>query len=777
MAGRPPLLDFYAGVLDHIETLRFEIDERKGQHALLEGASARQAVESAIFRGRETYYRSRPAVSVTAEVIEFLEEKRGTDVEGTSFAIGYPLLRDPARHVLRPVWVIPVEAIDDGQGNVRVVRAFAPIRGGGVGERFDPGPYWREAAEEPVFENVLQRLGVPVTGNWFADLGAAAQAALEENNALAPVRDAAALYAYIDADFLFNLRRDYEDLTIDQDTALPAVLEGIAPPLPGGPPVDASIAGLALTPSQRAAVERIWTHRVTPIEGPPGTGKTTLIVNLCARTIVGRARKLAGLESGPAPSILMTSTNNKAVRNVVEAFAAAVPEKPHVPGLFSAGRREIVAESIEALAGLLERMERETDAESRARELERRLAGAMRPEERFCAAREYLYWRLAGSSRLTPLLEVVRAYRKAREKGAFRRLATLLEEHEAIDAFFDVCPVLACTTLSIRNVLPATARVELAVIDEAAQTMLPYSVPALARARRAAAIGDENQLRPILDIPEATLDAIARETMGGAPEPRLAFGGSTLGAVWDRERDRGVPGQALREHFRCREPIIRFCDRLCGYGLEVRTPDRGLASELGIRSDSLLESPVVLLDVPSEHQRVGGSYRNEKEAGAALEYVRRVWWTVAGRLSDGRDLRDVAAVITPYRAQAWLLRSLFRRDRELGGFVRRGPDGRRLTLGTVHALQGDEKPVVVLSMTIARKGQGGYAFVNESANLLNVAVSRARQQLAIVADAERLASDRGPWTRELWQYLAELTAEGRARRVVVQELANPRLWV
>jgi hypothetical protein len=773
MSGLPPVLGYYAGVLKHIETLRFEIDERKGQYALLERQAARQAVDSAIFRGQEAFYRSRPAVPVTPEAVEFLEEKRATDSEGTSFALGFPLLRDPARGILRPVWVIPVETLDDGQGNLRLVRAFAPIRGGGAGPQFAPGAYWREAAEEPLLEGLLRELGLPVTGDWFADLAAAAEAAAE-GTALAPVRDAAALYAYIDADFMFNLRKDYEELSLDRDTALPALLDGAATPLKGAPPLDASIAGIELTPSQRAAVERIYSQRVTPIEGPPGTGKTTLIVNLCARTIVGRARRLAGLDGGRSPSILVTSTNNKAVRNVVEAFAAVAPEEPHAPGLFGGGRREIVAESVESLAALLERMDGEGGPSPRARESKRRLAQAAEPGERFRAAREYLYWRLAETGRHAPLGAAVRAYRKAREKGSFRRFAGLLEEHDALEAFFDVCPVLTCTTLSVRNVLPAAVRVELAVIDEAAQTMLPYSVPVLARARRAAAIGDENQLRPILDLPHEALGEIARDTIGGPPEPRLEFGGSTLGAVWERDRDRAVPGQSLKEHFRCREPIIRFCDRVCGYGLEVRTPDRGLATELGLGPGSLLETSVVLLDVPSEHHRAGGSYRNEKEAGAALEYLRRVWWTVAGRL-NGRDLRDVAAVITPYRAQAWLLRSLFRHDKELGGFVRRGSDGRRLTLGTVHALQGDEKPVVVLSMTIA-KGEGGYAFVNESPNLLNVAVSRARQQLAIAADAERLASDRGPWTRELWRHFEELEASGRARRIEVRDLADPRLW-
>jgi len=764
------VLRHYTAVLKHLETLRFEIAENRGQHVFLKGPAARAAVEAAVLRGPEAYRRGRPAIPVTAETIEFLEERLATEFEGQAYALAFPLLRDPTRGVLKPLWVFPLDVFEDGRGNVRVARRLSPLRSGGAIPGAEPETYWKERPEDEVLGERIAEMDLETTGDLLDDLAAAGDRA----EGLEPVADTAALYTYLDADFMFNLRKDYESLKLDAESCLPAVLEGGQPSLEGTAPPGVALGGRRLTPSQNAAVERIFSQRVTPIEGPPGTGKTTLIANLCARAIVDRARCLAGLQKTPPLSILVTSTNNKAVRNVSEALAAVSTEGPHAPGVFAGGRREMTAEAALRLRELVATMSEELDPGAHAKPLRKALSRNRESEgaELLHVARRYLYYKLAGSPRLRRLKEALEAHAASAERGQPRRWAGLLEEHDALKAFQDLCPVVTCTSLSVRNVLPLATCVELAIIDEAAQTMLPYALPVFARARRAAVIGDENQLRPILDLPNGVLSDLAD---GDPPEPRLSFGQSALGAVWERERDKDVAGQSLKEHFRCREPIIRFCDRVCGYGLEVRTPDRGLGVELGLPEGSLLEVPVVLLDVPSEHERVGGSYRNEKEAGAAVEYVRRVLWSVQGRL-NGRDLRDLVGVVTPFRAQAWLLRSILRRDRELGALWRRDEEGRRFTVGTVHALQGDEKPVVVLSMVIAAKGPGGFAFLNESRNLLNVAVSRARQQLVIAADASRLAAERGPWVRELWRHVESLEREGRARRITVKDLADPRLW-
>ena len=76
---------------------------------------------------------------------------------------------------------------------------------------------------------------------------------------------------------------------------------------------------------------------VMAIDGPPGTGKTTLLLSVIATTWVRRA-----LEGTEPPVMVVTSTNNQAVVNVLEAFAR-VREKSDaragrwIPGIESYG--------------------------------------------------------------------------------------------------------------------------------------------------------------------------------------------------------------------------------------------------------------------------------------------------------------------------------------------------------------------------------------------------------------------------------------------------------
>jgi ABC-type multidrug transport system fused ATPase/permease subunit len=75
-----------------------------------------------------------------------------------------------------------------------------------------------------------------------------------------------------------------------------------------------------LSISQREAVNHFTTMEegeVLAVNGPPGTGKTTLLQSIVANMMVAKALKKAD-----APIIVATSTNNQAVTNIIESFAS-----------------------------------------------------------------------------------------------------------------------------------------------------------------------------------------------------------------------------------------------------------------------------------------------------------------------------------------------------------------------------------------------------------------------------------------------------------------------
>jgi superfamily I DNA and/or RNA helicase len=83
----------------------------------------------------------------------------------------------------------------------------------------------------------------------------------------------------------------------------------------------------------------------------------------------------------------------------------------------------------------------------------------------------------------------------------------------------------------------------------------------------------------------------------------------------------------------------------------------------------------------------------------------------------------------------------------------------RLTVGTVHALQGAERAIVLFSPTYGENFNGG-AFFDQKPNMLNVAVSRARDSFIVIGnrkvfDAGRTALPSGL----LATYLVERSRE------------------
>ncbi len=80
----------------------------------------------------------------------------------------------------------------------------------------------------------------------------------------------------------------------------------------------------ALTEAQRTVAEASLQTPLLAVEGPPGTGKTHVLMALAAHTVVAAARAGvygAGAGRGEAPQLVVTSTNNRAVDNVVDPLS------------------------------------------------------------------------------------------------------------------------------------------------------------------------------------------------------------------------------------------------------------------------------------------------------------------------------------------------------------------------------------------------------------------------------------------------------------------------
>jgi len=194
----------------------------------------------------------------------------------------------------------------------------------------------------------------------------------------------------------------------------------------------------------------------------------------------------------------------------------------------------------------------------------------------------------------------------------------------------------------------------------------------------------------------------------------------------------------LREHRRCLNEIIAYCNDLCYQGVLQPLRDKPATdTELPpfgyVQVDGRAETP------PS------GSRINRLEAITVAEWLA----TQREQLESthGKPLEQIVGVVTPFKAQAKLIEQECQaRDIKVGG------GSAAMTVGTVHALQGAERPVVLFSAVYSRHDDG--SFIDNDPSILNVAVSRAKDSFLVFGDMDVIdAAPRGTPRHLLGRYL------------------------
>lgn len=129
---------------------------------------------------------------------------------------------------------------------------------------------------------------------------------------------------------------------------------------------------------------------------------------------------------------------------------------------------------------------------------------------------------------------------------------------------------------------------------------------------------------------------------------------------------------------------------------------------------------------------LGSSRANPLEAQTIAAWLDDNRAVLEGRY--GRPLEQIVGIVTPFGRQV-------REIREACAGRRIMIEGREgMTIGTVHALQGAERPVVIFSPVYSKHSDGG--FIDASSSMLNVTVSRARDSCLVFGDMDVLTAAR-----------------------------------
>jgi DNA replication ATP-dependent helicase/nuclease Dna2 len=244
---------------------------------------------------------------------------------------------------------------------------------------------------------------------------------------------------------------------------------------------------------------------------------------------------------------------------------------------------------------------------------------------------------------------------------------------------------------------------DVVVVDEAAQIPLSFASCALLAAPRHILVGDHRQLGPIVQGRHA--DALATCSLF-----------AHLAAVY--------PPRLLRTTYRMNDGLNDFPSRMFYDGR--LSPDPRVAKARfrhvpGGPYDDLFDPdrPAVLALIEHEGFRTRCPAEGEVVAGIVLDRIVR-------QRGDPGDI----AVVSPFRAQLRLIRTLVRRGLDAAGIA-----GPLPVIDTVERIQGQERELVVVSLVASDPDHlaGEAAAFFYSGNRLNVTITRARTKLIVVA--------------------------------------------
>lgn len=285
--------------------------------------------------------------------------------------------------------------------------------------------------------------------------------------------------------------------------------------------------------------------------------------------------------------------------------------------------------------------------------------------------------------------------------------------YHAAEKFLDVFRLESVTSLSVKSAFPLKEELfDMLVIDEASQCDVASALPLILRAKQVVVIGDPMQLRHISRVePEEELAIKRHLNLSGAVHLKYADA-----SLWDYTRNwlpwcENARPCVLENHYRCHPNIIgysneMFYNTLTFGGLNVCTANRP--------NDGTPQG-IIWKDIRGT-QVNGSTNVNMAEVNEVIR--------AAVAYANGNP-RLTIGIVTPFSAQAERINK--RIPTQLRG---------RIVADTVHKFQGDEKDVMIYSLVVTDNSPDGkIKWIDYKVpNLVNVAVTRAKQLLVIVGN-------------------------------------------
>ena len=469
-----------------------------------------------------------------------------------------------------------------------------------------------------------------------------------------------------------------------------------------------------LNPTQERAVnEVLWAKDVAIVHGPPGTGKTTTLVEAINETLMRESQVLVCAQSNMAVDWI----SEKLVDRGINVLRIGNPTRVN-----------------DKMLGFTY-------------------------ERRFESHADY--------PQLWAIRKAIRELRKNRKKGSenyhqkMDRLKSRAAEIELrINAeLFGEARVIACTLVGSAHHLLEGMKFGTLFIDEAAQALEAACWIPMKRASRVILAGDHCQLPPTVKSIAALRAGLGKTLMERIAENKPEV--VTLLKIQYRMNDEimrfssdwfyggkveSAPQIKYRSVLDYDHPITWIDTSNEENQITIEGED---APEDSASTSSSVSAANQNSDLNFKEQFVGESFGRINKAEAELTLLTLAeYFTKIGKQRVLSESIDVG-IISPYRAQVQYLKKLIKKYE----FFK--PYRRLISVNTVDGFQGQERDVILISL-VRSNDEGQIGFLKDLRRM-NVAMTRARMKLIILGNKDTMTKH--PFYKKLWEYVEAINNE------------------
>lgn len=494
-------------------------------------------------------------------------------------------------------------------------------------------------------------------------------------------------------------------------------------------------------------------YPVTYVQGPPGTGKTQTILNIVVNCLTN------------AKTLLITSNNNVPIDGIKEKLnIGKYRDKEILFPFIRLGNKQCTLEALQTIKKLYEFQTSDVPKEAllhnlkeNSKEKNKQLVNKLQDYEERTDLLQNLefvegllakgkYWLLEqereklqnkinsipittdedvkgifeiiqGNHKLLQFfyyeslkyikrlkgkdyIELIEILQIEEENEQIKEFNNWLSDDKNIEKLTKVFPIIITTNISSRRI-GQNFKFDLLTIDEAGQCDIPNSLIPISKCKNMVLIGDTNQLKPIIVFDEEKNEKLMKQF--NVDKEYDYYNNSILSSY--KKIDTISREILLSYHYRCGSKIIDYSNK--------RFYEQRLNLTAVKKSGN-----VKLLTVSNVNQKQKNAQLDE--AVAIINYIKE------------NNLTDVF-ILTPFRNQEEVINHYLNEAKEMGAI------SNAVHCGTIHKVQGQENITIIISTALSTKtSQRTYDWIKNNSQLLNVGVTRAKENLIVVTDPKAI---------------------------------------